>query len=529
MKPLPVGIQSFSDLRKNGYLYIDKTEYIYRMITTGKPYFLSRPRRFGKSLLVSTLDELFKGNKTLFEGLYIYDKYDWEKKYPVIRLDLGDRSYDTSDTLKSSLHFFIDETAKQHNVDTFGAGLSDRFSSLIRNIRKKHENQVVVLIDEYDKPIIDHLNNIKIANANRKVLHDMYQVLKATDDHLKFIFLTGVSKFTKTSIFSGLNNLKDITIHPNYASICGYTEAELLYYFAEHIVDFANSENISENELVEDIRRWYNGYSWDGRTPVYNPYCTLLLFDTKSFDNHWFESGTPTFLIDLIRQRNDIEPLCEPSELESSDFNSFDTSNIDTKLLLFQTGYLTVKSVAKQGRAKPLLYTIDIPNEEVRESLMKHLVALYAAMPITDAAPMRKRMMTQLINGDTKSFERAMQGLFARIPHQLHIQEEAYYHSLMLLWLNFMGFEVIGELSTDKGRIDAVWQYEDRVVIAEIKYSKKDNTEKLLIDAFKQIKDNRYYERYAGNDKRIALLAIAFAGKEIACEIEEMKPIINNQ
>ena len=400
---------------------------------------------------------------------------------------------------------------------------SDRFDEFIKRLYKQYEKQAVILIDEYDMPILGALKKPDLVEGIREFLQSFYKVVKANDEYLRFVFLTGVSKFAKVSVFSGLNNPDDITMDDKYVSICGYTQEELVSYFSEYITDFALSEKVSENEIVDTIRRWYNGFSWDGRTLVYNPFSTLILFDKKRFADYWFASATPTFLIDILRQRNDVKLLLEPSKIQASGFDSFDPEKIDTKLLLFQTGYLTVKRVVKKGLGKKNVYTLGIPNEEVRESLMTYLVADYAAYPVSDTAPMRDRMLERLLDGDAVSFERAVQEMFARIPYQLHIPREAYYHSMLLLWLNLLGFEVISELPTDKGRIDAVWTWEDRVVIAEIKYSGKGSCESLLNAALAQIKKNCYYERYAGDNRRIAFLAVAFAGKKIACRIEEYK------
>jgi len=274
-------------------------------------------------------------------------------------------------------------------------------------------------------------------------------------------------------------------------------------------------------KTIESIRRWYNGFSWDGCTAVYNPYSTLLLFDNKKFDEYWFASGTPTFLIDILRERNDVKYVLEPTQV-SGGFDSFDITNVDTKVLLFQTGYLTVKSAARNPFSENMIYTLGIPNEEVRKALMIHLVAAYAKVHVSDTGSIRDSMFEQLFNGDAASFERSLRDMFARIPYQLHIPREAYYHSLLLLWLNMIGFEVMAEIPTDKGRIDAVWTWKERAVIAEIKYAAKGSCARLLDAAFAQIKKQRYYERYMVKNNRVALLAVAFAGKSIACKMEEL-------
>jgi hypothetical protein len=285
----------------------------------------------------------------------------------------------------------------------------------------------------------------------------------------------------------------------------------------------AQSQQSTKPELLERIKNWYNGYSWNGITSVYNPFSTLLLFTESVFGDYWFATGTPAFLVNLIKERNDVKLLLEPTQMQASGFDSFDYKTLHTKMLLFQTGYLTVKRIDRDPFNAQPIYTLGIPNEEVRQALMEHLVGAYTAFPFPDTAPMRSRMLQQLLDGDRSSFERSMQEMFACIPYQLHIPREAYYHSMLLLWLNLLGFDVQAEVSTDKGRIDAVWTWGDRVVIAEIKFAEQGATGPLLEEAFAQIHERRYHERYAGSNRRIALLAIAFAGKEIACDMKELK------
>ncbi|MDR3366778.1 MAG: ATP-binding protein [Prevotellaceae bacterium] len=522
MQKLPIGIQSFENLRDGGFLYVDKTKEMHRMATSGSVFFLSRPRRFGKSLLLSALEALFKGEKRLFEGLYIYDKWDWEEHFPVIRLDFGGRAYSSGEELNRSLTSFVELTAKSYQLSLEECTLPDKFRELLEKLHHATGRKAVVLVDEYDKPITDHLSSLEVAEANRKTLQAFYQVLKAADEHLRFIFLTGVSKFSKVSIFSGLNNLNDITMDDKYATICGYTQAELESCFDEHIREMAEHHKQTRDEIIAEIRHWYNGYSWDGATSVYNPFSTLLLFDKKMFVDYWFATGTPTFLVNLIKERNDAKALLEPVLMQSSGFDSFEYQTLDSKLLSFQTGYLTVKKREKSMFDNTLVYTLGFPNEEVRQALVAHLVGSYAACPASDAFSLRERMMRQLFEGSSSAFERSAQEMFARIPYQLHVPREAYYHSLLLLWLNLLGFKVEAEISTDKGRIDAVWTWGDRVVIAEVKYSIQKKAEPLVEKAFAQLLDRRYHERYAGEGKRILLLAVAFAGKEVACSMKEL-------
>jgi hypothetical protein len=522
MKVLPVGVQSFEKLRSNDYLYVDKTKEILSLVSTDKPYFLSRPRRFGKSLTISTMQAIFEGRKDLFEGLYIYDKWDWTKTSPVIRIDFGGMANRATEEVKLSLTHRLKENATKYGVTLSGETIPDRFEELIKNIHLSTGDKVVVLVDEYDKPITDNLTDLAAADANRQVLHDFYQVLKAGDDHLRFVFLTGVSKFSKISLFSGLNSPDDLTIDARFSTICGYTQQELEDNFKDHIQYMADSNHFTPGELLTKIREWYNGYSWDGITSVYNPFSTLLLFSKCVFKDYWFATGTPTFLINLIKQNNEVHLLTEPVQMQESEFDKFNIQTLDTKLLLFQTGYLTVKKVVTDAFTLQHDFTLDIPNEEVRQAMMEHLAGSFANFPDSGTVTMRSRMLHALFDGNITSFEQCVKELFARIPYQLHLPREAYYHSMLLVWLNMLGFKVEAEVSTDKGRLDAVWTWDERIVIAEVKYSGRGTTEKLLAEGLAQIKEKKYCERYADGKHRIALLAVAFAGKKIACKMEEL-------
>ena len=517
MKKLPIGIQSFSELRRNGYLYIDKTYDIHRMISSGKPFFLSRPRRFGKSLLVSTLEEVFKGNKGLFEGLYIYDHWDWTQQNPVIRLDFGGAANYSPEALYSSMKAFIDETATDYDVSLTDLPLPVKFRELIRKLHNKYGKQVVVLIDEYDKPITDNLSNPKVMNENKRVLHDFYQILKSVDEHLRFTFLTGVSKFSGVSIFSGLNHLNDLTLDERYAAICGYTQQELEANFSEHLDDCAQLYDTSKDDLLDAIRYWYNGYSWDGCTMVYNPFSTLLFFEKKRFNNYWFSNATPSFLIELIKMRNQLKPVLEPVVSDSSILDSFDPIKIGETSLLYQTGYLTIKEIKKVDWQPQ--YTLGIPNNEVKDSLLKYLLSAYSVYPLNNTQDLKRRMQQQLQENNTAALEQSLREMVAYIPYSLRLEYEAYYHSLMLLWLKLLGFDIIGEINTNIGVIDAVWKFSGHTIVAEVKCQvKKGRMATLLTNAIKQIEEKRYYEQFMSEEK-VSLLAVVFAEKEIGCRM----------
>ncbi len=316
MKPLPIGIQTFQKLIEGNYLYIDKTEKIFKMIKyPAGAYFLSRPRRFGKSLTLSTLEEIFKANKELFRGLWIYNsEYKW-KKHPVIRFDFSKQKANTSEVLIGFINNQLDYIAEAHSIQLSKKEYFERFEELI--VKLGHTEKVVILIDEYDKPIIDHLENTKLALEMREVMKGFFTVLKGNDEYTRFLLLTGVSKFSKAGVFSNLNHLIDITLDNAYSDIIGITEEELTQYFPEYISDFAKEEGISETELLEKIRGWYNGYRFSPKgIPVYNPFSTLLTFEKKSFEHHWFETGTPEFLVKLMI-KNDYDIMEIPFKTEA--------------------------------------------------------------------------------------------------------------------------------------------------------------------------------------------------------------------
>ncbi|MDR3113055.1 MAG: AAA family ATPase, partial [Endomicrobium sp.] len=379
MKTLPIGIQSFSKLINENKIYIDKTKYIHELIKNGSIFFLSRPRRFGKSLLVSTFEELFKGNNSLFKGLYIYEKWNWEEKHPVIHLDFAEMNYSNSQELKTELLEFISETAEQYAIELKTTNLASRFAQLIRQLHITTGKQVVILVDEYDKPVTDNLSNKEVLSENKRILHDFYQVIKATDEHLKFVFLTGVSKFSGLSVFSALNSINDITVDNRYSAICGYTQEELEENFKDYIIALSKELGLTHEETIDSVREWYNGYSWDAKILIYNPFSTLMLFDKKRFDNYWFRTGTPTFLLNLIHKHNRPQNFLGAMTASGSSFESYNPDNLNEIPLLFQTGYLTIKNI--KSTRDGVEYTLDFPDREVRDSFLQYLLSEYTAYP----------------------------------------------------------------------------------------------------------------------------------------------------
>jgi hypothetical protein len=517
MKNLPIGIQSFEDLRSNNYLYVDKTEIIYRIISDGKIYFLSRPRRFGKSLLISTMDALFRGQKELFEGLYIYDKWDWSQQYPVIRIDWTRINHSTPENMEISLCRYLRSIATGYDVELKSPTAPDCFDELITLLYAKTGKKAVILIDEYDKPITSHLFDDKL-NDVRTVVHDFYQVMKGADEYLRFVFLTGVSKFSGLSVFSALNNLDDITLQKPYASICGYTQEELESNFSEYIDSVAGCLNMTREKMLERIRYWYNGYTWDGETAIYNPFSTLNFFKIQKFAFYWFRTGTPTFLIDIIQRRNSTGKILEPLVVGENVFDGYDPLDIGEVPLLFQTGYLTIKKIELiEDRSR---YTLGIPNSEVNEGFLMHLLKAYGKYPVEQFDEIRTIMARQISACDEAGFVRSLETMTATVPYEIHRTDEAYYHTMILLWMRLLGFKIRGEVSNNHGRADAVWEQPGLTVVAEIKYHAEKKIDLLLNEAMDQIHDRRYYNQYLG---KIILLGVAFSGKDVGCRMETIE------
>ncbi|MDR1818771.1 MAG: ATP-binding protein, partial [Methanobrevibacter sp.] len=497
---------------------VDKTKDIFNIAKNEKSYFLSRPRRFGKSLLISTLENLFLGNKELFKDLYIHDKWDWNDTYPVIRIDLSERSHKTGEELKRSLNIFLTEMAEENNIKLNYENHNDKFGELIKKLHKSQNKKVVVLIDEYDKPILDNISYPDVRGVMKEILHDFYQILKSQDDNLRFLFITGVTRFVGTSIFSGLNSPDDITLNNKFPTICGYTQKELEHYFKPYMDVLAKEVNLGVNELLTGIKDWYNGYSWNGENFVYNPQSILSLFNNMFFNNYWFKTGTPTFLLKILKTKTNLNKILNQVEAGFEISDSYDPENIPIIPLMFQSGYLTI-SKKESIDLKPK-YTLNIPNKEVKDSLIKYLLNIYIDYPLNDVDSLRNRMRTNFLNKDSENLNLNLREMIANVPYQLHVDKEKYYHSIFLLWLNLLGFEICGEIATDKGQMDATLIIDKEAFIIEIKFSKDANKIDTLIDeALNQIKNKKYYEKYLKYN--INFLGIAFAEKKVKCKFKK--------
>ncbi len=506
MKNLPIGINTFSDFARQNYLYVDKTRDIYHFFAqAGRYYFLSRPRRFGKSLLISTLKEIFSGNKELFKGLWIYDKIQWEV-FPVIHIDFLGLKYETQTELMDTLEYLIRQNAAKHDIELKEKGYDKRFKELIMKTAQK--NKAVILVDEYDKPIIDFIETEEkeIALANRKVLKKFYSVLKSADEYIRFVFITGVSKFSRVSIFSDLNNLNDITIDDNFSTLLGLTHDELLKYFDDRIRLLSEKMKMSKSDFLGHVKHWYNGYSWDGCHFLYNPHSILNFFSKNRFGNYWFASATPTFLINHMKnQEKDITTL-EREEVDESIFESFDIENLGVISMLFQTGYLTIKDIIPVGIKSQ--YVLSYPNEEVRDSFLKHFLANYTREEPGIVGSKILDLVEAAKKNDLDNFFTIIRSLFAAIPSHLVIKDrEAYYHSIIYMILKLLGVNIKVENHTNKGRIDAVIETESHIYIMEFKMGTPD-------EALSQIEERKYHEKYLSSDKSLQLIGVGFNEEE---------------
>ena len=501
MKNLPIGIQTLGQIRAKNCIYVDKTQLVHQLVTTGTYYFFSRPRRFGKSLLISTLKELYLGNKALFEGLWIENNWDWSKTSPVIHFSFDDMSYKQVG-LETAIIDELERWAKHHKIRLTKTDYKSQFKELLEKLSKKR-GKVVLLIDEYDKPIIDFLEkeDIETGKFNRDILREFYGVLKNSADLIEFVFITGISKFSKVSLFSHLNNLDDITLSPEYATLTGYTQAELELYFDDYLQDCVKTLKISREELLKQMKIWYDGYTWDGVTEMYNPFGTLNFLSKKIFFNHWFSTGSPDFLVKKMRTLTYYN--VENSVVNNRILDKYDIENLTLIPLLFQTGYLTIKSI------NPMTgdMVLDYPNKEVRESMYEFLIddvsrnpqRVHTGMTIMD-------LNRAFVAKDLEKVKTILNALLADLPDEAFLkQTEGLFHGLIHLVFSYLSVFVNSEVHSSLGHADAVVQTLTDVYIFEFKFNK--NAQQGL----DQIKKTDYAGKYRASDKVITGIGVNFS------------------
>ena len=496
MQKLPIGIQSFEKLRKNNYIYIDKTDLALDLIENYQYAFLSRPRRFGKSLFLDTLHSIFEGKKELFEGLDIYNKYNWQESYPVIKISWGGDFKTLEQTKKTALDILKLNQKRlgiECDIDDEPASC---FRKLIINAYEKYKKRVVVLIDEYDKPILDNLDNTSRALENRDFLRSFYVMLKENDAYLHFAFLTGISKFSKANIFSGLNNISDISLKPKYSTICGYTQKDIEINFA----------TLLKETNLQKVQEWYNGYNFLGES-VYNPFDILQFIDNNFlFKNYWWESGNPSFLITLLKKHHYNIPELENITVGDDILNSFEIENLRLEVLLFQSGYLTIEEFVNDPDFGINDYKLRVPNKEVSISLNRLFLDY-----LTNGIRVNKDLINALLEADLEQFKEVFESLFASIAYNNYVKNnigeyEGYYASVFYSYLAASGLKIVAEDVTSSGRVDLTILLKDKVYIIEFKV---DNT-----NALEQIKKKNYAKKYLNKAKEIYLIGIGFDTKD---------------
>jgi len=513
-RKLPIGIQTFAKIREDDCYYVDKTGFIRALITEGSQYFLSRPRRFGKSLLLDTIAEVFAGNEPLFRGLSIHPHWDWSVRFPVIRISFGGGVLRDRQELDERIGELLEDNARRLGVRVAAPTRPGQLARLIVEAETLTGQRAVVLIDEYDKPILDNLTRPEAAREMRDGLRNLYSVLKDNDAHLRFAFLTGVSKFSKVSIFSGLNNLNDITVDARYSALCGYTETDVDEVFAPELPGLDRAE----------LRRWYNGYNWTGEA-VYNPFDLLLLFQKREFRSFWFETGTPTFLVDLLTARGFFTP--DLARLHSSEalLSAFDVEHIAPEALLWQTGYLTFHGSRRTGAR--IEHTLGYPNLEVQTALNDALLKGLMGDPMA-AERAQSRLYDTLVAGDFAALRAHVQALFDAIPHQWHdnnpiARYEGFYASVFYSHIAALGLDLTPEDATAHGRIDLALRFEAQVWLFEFKVVELAPEGRAL----QQLKDRGYAEKYRALGQPIHLIGIEFSREQrtlVGFEVETLAP-----
>ena len=503
MRKLPIGIQTFEKLREENYLYVDKTALVYRIASTSVPYFLSRPRRFGKSLLISTFEAYFQGRKDLFEGLAI-EKLETEwKEYPVFHLDLNAEKYDSKEALEQvlsrNLSLWEDRWGKDAAEDT----LASRFAGVLRRTYEQTGKQAVVLIDEYDKPLLQAILDEPLLEEYRRTLKAFYGVLKSADRYLRFVFLTGVTKFAQVSVFSDLNQLNDISMKPAYATVCGITKDELVETFTPEIDNLGEKNGLTFDETVCRLTALYDGYHFEESAEgVFNPFSLLNVFDSYKFDNYWLQTGTPTYLVDLLKQSDyDLRLLIDGVEVQASAFSEYRAEIRNPLPMIYQSGYLTIKGYDKEVS----LYTLGFPNDEVRYGFLNFLIPYYTEVSDAETGFYIVKFMRELRSGNVDAFMERLKVFFAGMPYELSENTERHYQAIFYVVFTLMGQFVETEVRSARGRADAVVKTKDFIFVFEFKLNGTAE------EALKQIDEKGYLIPYTLDGRKLVKVGVNFS------------------
>ena len=501
----PIGIQNFSKLRNEGYAYVDKTALMYRMVSEGSYYFLSRPRRFGKSLLLSTLEAYFNGEKELFEGLAVSRLEKEWKRYPILHLDLNVKKYEGKEDLDKILNRHLEKWEQTYGSPFADRDVEERFLHVVEYAHQKTQMPVVILVDEYDKPLLQAFGDNKLQTAYRNTLKAFYGVLKSCDAHIKFAFMTGVTKFGKVSVFSDLNNLTDISMLPAYSDICGITEQELRQNFDKAVEELAEANAMTKTECYGRLRRDFDGYHFNEFTKegVYNPFSLLNTLSFKVFRDYWFETGTPSFLVYQLKKSGYPLEAMTTEELSTDTLNSIDVMDENPLPLLYQSGYLTLKSYDKEFDS----FILGFPNREVEQGFIKYLLPFYTPKVQDKNSYAIAQFVKDVRKGDAEGFMRRLSGFFANGDYQVMGKLEIFFQNTLYVFFRLTGFYVDVERHTTNGRMDITIQTPDYVYILELKIDQNADT------ALRQIEEKGYARPFADDSRQLYKIGINFSSE----------------
>ena len=498
----PIGIQNFGEVIRNGYVYVDKTALMYKMVSEGKYYFLSRPRRFGKSLFLSTLESYFMGEKELFDGLAVSSLEQEWKQYPILHLDLNTEQYETSEALANKLNLFLSLQEEQYGSNPNEKSLGTRFEGTIRRIAEATGKQVVILVDEYDKPLLQSIGKDELQTAYRNMLKAFYGALKSCDRYIRFAFLTGVTKFGKVSVFCDLNNLEDISQLPQYDAVCGISEQELHIFFDEGVGELANANGISKDECYLRLKKDYDGshFTWDS-PGMYNPFSLLNTLKNKVFRDYWFETGTPSFLVYQLKKTGYILDNMTTEELATDTLNSIDVMDENPLPLLYQSGYLTIKNYDREFDS----YQLTFPNREVEQGFIRYLLPFYTPKVNDKSTFAITQFVKDIRNGDAEGFMYRLEGFFAKGDYQVMGDLEIYFQNTLYVIFRMLGFYVEVERHTTNGRMDILLQTPDYIYILELKINQSAEV------ALQQIEEKGYAKAFENDSRKLFKIGMNFS------------------